>query len=161
MAYPRFQRARDFKFITRTSGNMTLNSTSWANVDNGLDIVLVAQAGDVIEVGGGWLIENQNPDLFTDVATIVSGIPVNYFGTQGAESATSQGIHGWYGLGGGVYMSVGGGDMKELVSGDISSGTVTLRLRYRTLSAANRVVRATADNPFRWWAKNLGPKDPN
>jgi hypothetical protein len=43
------------------------------------------------------------------------------------------------------------------VSGDISGGTVTLRLRYRQTSAVNRDLFATSDIPFMWGAEIIRP----
>jgi len=34
---------------------------------------------------------------------------------------------------------------------------VTLRVQYRTTSAANKTLRASSTQPFHWSAKNLGP----
>lgn len=48
-----------------------------------------------------------------------------------------------------------------LNTGDISDGTVTLRLYYRQSSSTNRSLSAVSVLPFQVYAKNLGPADPN
>lgn len=160
MAYPRFQRARDFKFANHTSGHIILNSVSWANVDTLLDMVLVAQSGDVIEYGISSGFSNENTNACLDVATVVSGSVVNTFSKQGPESPTSEGIQAWRGINS-QYDIIGGSVMYQLQAGDISSGTVTLRLRYKTLAATNKTIYGADDSRLCVWAKNLGPRDPN
>lgn len=161
MGYPRHQRARDFKVFTRTSGNLTINSTTWADlptIGTTWDAVLTAQTGDVIEVCVTGITGAEAVSSYFDVATIVSAAPVNYFATaggasgQGIPGAVGQALSNIYFLG--IYM-------RTLVAGDISAGTVTLRLRYRTNTATDRTIFATADVPLQFWAKNLGPQDPN
>lgn len=156
MAYPRFQRARDFKFYN-VGMQYSLTSTSWANINTGVDIVLSAQAGDVIEVQMDALWDFVNEFKFVDVATIVAGNPVNYFGHGSSEPSTGEGIRAWYGSGQTAdYHTIGGGSIRELVAGDIENGQVRLRLRARGLSTTGRGLSV-----YRWWAKNLGPQDPN
>lgn len=144
----------DYGFVKRSSGDLTLNNTAWTNVDTGIDIVLTAVAGDVIEVAGSFAWDAGSPNVCLDVATIVSGSPVNYVGATGGGS--DLGIAGWIGIAAVSYAS-GASVMYTLVSGDISAGTVTLRLRYRTTSAANRILRSSTTIPLHWSAKNLGP----
>lgn len=162
MTYPRFQLARAFKFFNRSSGSLTLNSTTWANlptIGTTWDVTLPAQIGDVIEVGVSGVWNNENVIGILDVATIVSSSVVNYFSTAG--SATGSGVESWVGDALLAYVRIGGSFWYTLVSGDISSGTVTLRLRYRTGSASDKTLFATADNPLQFRAKNLGPADPH
>lgn len=144
----------DYEFAKRVSGDITLNSTSWANVDTGLDLVLDAATGDTILAGASMVIGSEATTLCLDVATIVSAAPVNYFGTAGG--AGDFGITSWLGTTGQVE-SAGAPTMYTLQSGDISTGTVTLRLRYRTTSATNKTLRASSTLPFLWWAENIGP----
>lgn len=160
MAYPRFQRARDFKYTEQTTGNIVLNSVSWANVNTALDITLTAQAGDCIEYGVSFGYTSENVQVFLDVATVVSGSVANTFSKQGPESASSEGITSWRGLGG-INSFHGGSVMYVLQAGDISAGTVLLRLRYRTSPASNKSMYGADDYRLQLWAKNLGPKDPN
>lgn len=145
----------DIVSASRSSGNITLNGTSWANVDTGLDLVLNAVAGDWIDVSpsGRLAAGAGSTHTFFDVATIVGGSPVNYFGTAGG--ASEEGINGWR-CQDTADARITGSALRQLVSGDISSGTVTLRLRYRQDTAGNRLFVAGTSNPFKWWAKNLG-----
>ncbi len=61
----------------RTSGSLTLNSTSEANLDTGLDITLAAATGDIVTVNANGLHGNEAVIVNIDVATIVSAAPVN------------------------------------------------------------------------------------
>jgi hypothetical protein len=78
---------------------------------------------------------------------------VNYI-SGGAGGASNRGVLGWYGPG--ASASVGAAVQYVVQSGDISGGNVTLRLRYRTTSAAVKTMNATSDIPFQWSVANLG-----
>lgn len=164
MSYPRFQRSRDFKQFIRTAGDLTLNSNAtWANlptIGTTWDIVLAAQSGDTVECGFSGVIDSAAVTQFFDVATIVSAAAVNSIGSQVAVSNSNQGVMAWY-CAISVLVAFGGSVMYPLVVGDISSSTVTLRLRYKGDAATNRNLHATAGYPLHFWAKNLGPADPN
>lgn len=143
----------------RTSGNLTLNSTTWANVDTGLDLVLNASSGDVIEycvsaIWGSAAVVNG-----FDVVTMVSGSPVNSFGLDAAAPTTYAALNSvgaWYAQTG-AEITVSGSIFRTLAAGDISAGTVTLRLRYVGSSATNRTLYAVSSAPIEVWARNLGP----
>lgn len=142
---------------TRTSGSVTLNSSTWANFDTGLDLTLSGvQSGDILRC---WISALHSAtgasNNYLDVATIVSGSPVNYI-SGGAGGASHRGVQGWSGEGS-VASHVGGMIERALVSGDISSGSVTARLRYRQSSASARDVFATSDIPFHWGAEVYRP----
>lgn len=161
MARPRFRQSRMHKVTRRTSGNLTLNSTNWANVDTGLDITLDAQVGDDIEVGINALAGTEAQILFLDVVSLVSAAPVNSFGKQGAVTTAPapNGIAGWRGAAS-METVLGSPVHKTLVAGDISSGKVTLRLRYSV--PGNKTLYADGTNwTLEFWAKNLGPADPH
>lgn len=164
MAYPRHRLARAHKFVTRTSGDLTLNSTSWADlpgVGTSLDIVLAAQVGDTIEVGVSMALGGNTVYSFMNVATIVAAAVVNYV-IAVPSSSSGAGVKAWQQTGNVASdAGLGGSVMYTLVAGDISAGTVTLRPRYRTGTAANKTLNGTAADPFHFWAKNLGPQDPN
>lgn len=163
MSYPRFQRSRDFKFFQRTAGNLTVNSTTWADlptIGTTWDAVLPAQAGDVIECGlVAFVAPSGTTYTIMDVASIVAGAAVNYWGGWSGAS-TGWGVQAWLGVNT-VGHSKGGSVMKTLVAGDLSAGTVTCRLRYRTDNAANQTLCGDAIQPLQFWVKNLGPMDPN
>lgn len=141
----------------RTSGSVTVTTTAWGNFDTGLDMVLPAQAGDLVEVVVSGTAGDTNSNyLILDAASIVAGSPVNYWGKDGAESATSYGVLAWACTG--SQTIAGGGIARNLVSGDISGGTVTIRLRTRldSTSPASKSMQASADVPFRCYAINHG-----
>jgi hypothetical protein len=139
------------KYARRTSGTITLNSLTWANVDTGLDLTIAAAVGDLIQyqINGGWGTENVYG--FLDVVTVVSGSPVTSFSNSTATPATS-GISGWVDKNTadtpGASQALTGSAWHTLVSGDISGGNVTLRLRYKTGTAANKSLYATTTDPL-------------
>ncbi len=146
-----------FATARRNTGNLTLNSTSWANVDTGLDLTLSASTGDVIEatLSGTWNADAVQCCL--DVVTVVSSSPVNSFATGTTVTAsTLEGVGAWLGNNG-IQSDISGSFFYTVVAGDISGGNVLLRLRYRTTSAANKALIATANVPFVVFARNHGP----
>jgi hypothetical protein len=150
---------KDFKLATRTSGDLTLNSATWANVDTGLDLTLIAATGDVIEaeVNGLWGIGGVYGAL--DVATIVGGSVVNYL-SSGTSTPRTNGEVQWLDRDStdGRYngSSIGGAARYVVQAGDISGGTVTLRLRYTTFSASNKTLSGSTSSPLTFKATNLG-----
>lgn len=161
MTYPRYQAARAFKFFTRVAGSLTLNSTTWANlptIGTTWDAVLAAQVGDVIRVEMTGLFGVEAVEGNLDIVSIVSAAPVNYWGGDGGVS--SNGVAGWYGPAS-AYASFGGSVRRTLLAGDISAGTVTLRPRYRTATAANKTLFASSAATLHFAVDNLGPVDPN
>lgn len=145
----------DIAKATRASTSLTLNSTSVANLDTGLDLVVTAQTGDEIEVGMSGVYGNEDVANQMFVATIVSGSPVNYFGS-GSSTPASTSAWGKE-LNTEDYPPIAGGDRYTVQAGDISGGTVTLRLRYKTGTASNLTLFATAVNPLRWFATVYRP----
>lgn len=160
MAYPRFQRARSFKRTTRTAGDIILNSTTWADVDTGLDLVLTAQIGDVIEYGIHGRMSDATPEVYMDVATVVSAAVASYF-SSGTITPATLGTPGWLCSASTTVLLTGSVLSFPLAAGDISGGLVTLRLRYYESSAVARAIFASAAQPLHIFAKNLGPVDPN
>jgi hypothetical protein len=161
MSYPRFQRARSFKYDTRTAGNIALTNTAWADLTSSMDIVLAAQAGDVIEYGISGMWGSEATYGYLDIGTVVSGSTVNQFiNSQNGASSTSEGALCWVGLTGEL-SPIGGSVMYALQSGDIASGTVTLRPRVRLLASTTKNLWASTTDPLHVWAKNLGPADPH
>lgn len=141
----------------RTGGNLTLNSTAWANVDTALDLTLIAQVGDVVECAvAAYFGEAEAVSGSLDFWTVVSGAAVNPVGSDGTTTGYAT---AWI-VPSSVKHLLSGSMMRILDATDISAtGTVTLRLRYRTDGAANKVVRATVAMPLKVWAKNLGPQE--
>jgi len=159
MAYPRFQRARAFKYVTRTAGNLTISSAAaWADLTTAMDIALNCQVGDVIEYGLNGFWSNEASPAYLDVATIVGGSAVNHF-LSGGNTANS-GVSAWVAQPVSAYKPFSGSVLYTVVAGDISSGQVTFRLRCLG-SGSTRTLRATTDMPLQAFAKNIGPVDPN
>jgi hypothetical protein len=146
----------DYAQAKRTSGNFTLNNTSWTNLDTGLDLVLAAATDDVVEYSLSGFGQNEAGDAFLDVVTIVAGSVVNSFATRGAVRNTGQGYLAWR-LNAGVTTSLGGSAFYKLASGDISASTVTLRLRFRTGTASNKTLFGNDDLQLLVAARNHGP----
>lgn len=145
------------KFATRTAGSLTLDQTAITDVGVS-DIALNAVAGDTIEYGiMGVVGSAATAKVGFDVYTIVAATPVNPFGAGlSASLASTQGVPGWFVTDTlNAEINVRGSAMYTVVSGDISGGTVTLRLRYAKANATARTFFATANVPLQVWAKNL------
>lgn len=138
---------------SRTAGDLSLTSTAIADIDTGLDLVLPAVAGDVIEYGISGLLDVAAQEVAFEVFTVVAGAPVNSFGP--GLASPKLGVSGWYAGTDGAYHDVTGSTSRTLVAGDISAGTVTMRLRYVKASATARTLYANANIPLKVWAKNL------
>jgi hypothetical protein len=137
-------------FALKTSGNTTLASATQANVDTGLDLVLTAAAGDIAVVSVNGLMGAANSALNFDVATIVAAAPVNYFG--GGLASTNQGLLAWSKQNGAEFEPWSGDVWYELQGGDISGGTVTLRLVYK--ASASTILYSSATTRF-WWGARI------
>lgn len=145
----------DIAKAIRSTGDITLNTTGWQNVDTALDLTLVgAQVGDEIEYLPSFLVQAPNNALAFDACTLVGGTPVNYFGTAGG--APDNGLLAWYAVGN-VAVSVGGSGLYTVQAGDISGGNVTVRLRVRPANTTSRAISASAATPLRVAAKLLRP----
>lgn len=153
MGRPRHLPARFHKWWVRTAGDLTLNSTTWAAVPTVATLALPAEVGDTLEVLVAGTYGTEAVDAFLDVHT-----GANYFATAGG--ASGEGIPGLMGVSGAA-TKINGTYSYDVVSGDLSSGVVTLTLRYRTSAASNRTLRASANQPLLFRAWNRGPQDPN
>jgi hypothetical protein len=173
MAYPRFQRARAFKFIRRTqngsAGNdYPISSTSWALVDStNLVASLNCQVGDVIEVQPAFLVTTSSTvNIFTllDIATLTGTTPINYFSSQSSSPAAS-GLPAWAAGNPNGSVAIGvpisASAFYTVQAGDIVNGQVTLGLAAAMGSAGSSTIRASSSNPLQLVPKNLGPVDPN
>lgn len=119
----------------RTAGNVTLNSTTFVNIDTATDLTIAAASGDVLEVTMAVRASTSGSNLYCvlDFHTIVSGSPVNSVAADAAAGTTNVGFPGWST---GTVRSAANGythfcatKQYTVQSGDISSGNVTLRLR--------------------------------
>lgn len=138
----------------RASTDVTVTSTTWANFDTALDLTLDANAGDFVEVAVSGMWENQASDACLDVVSLVSGSPVNSWGSNGTPDNANTGVLAWFGSTG-VFSPVGGSITRAVISGDLSGGTLTLRLRTRLLAAGSKDMQAISTAPFIVMAKNL------
>lgn len=138
----------------RTAGDLTLNSTTWADVDNGLDATVAAETGDWLLVGLSAFWGNQASVGFLDAVSLVAGAPVNSITLKGAPNNSAFGVLAW---GGAVSQQgyAGGAIPYQVQAGDLSTGNVTLRLRYRTFSAVNKTLGAQALIPLTFWVVNM------
>lgn len=138
-----------FKRLTYTGGDITLNNTSWTTLSATEVVLSNVEAGDMIEATLSVLSGNQAVHSYLDVATWVSSAIVNRF------SGGSDGVQAWRGFASSFSFS-GGSVMYPLVSGDIVSGSVTLRLAYKTDVASNRTLSANTTTPLNFSVKVLG-----
>lgn len=162
MTTPRFLPSQAHKKFTRTDGNLTLNSGSWADlptIGTSFDITLEAQVGDDIEAGINARFGSEAFFAALDVVTIVSAAYVSSFSTQ-STSRPSAGAGAWRGISG-SQVEASGSLLYTVTSGDLNAdGTITLRVQYSEAAAGNKTLYAgTAVAPFQFWAKNIGPAD--
>lgn len=144
------------KQVRNVAGNVTLNSTNWADTGLG-DITIPAWPGDDVRVGAAILLGTEAFDALFDVVTIVSAAAVNSVGAAGAAPGTNltDGITAWVNDAAQHGRGFGPPVLYTVVAGDIVSGKVTFRLRYR--SAGARTLLAQAGDPAFWWVENVGP----
>lgn len=144
------------QFKRRTSGNISVSSATWANLDTGLDLAVPATVGDLIEIGvnGRWA-GGTSRFAGLDVASLVSGSIVNYWGSA-VETGTNEGVDGWIGDGSAASNPIGGSVMRAVVAGDLAFGVVTVRFRARVTSGLAQTLQASTSNPLDVWIKNLG-----
>lgn len=153
--FPGFVQAAHAK---RTAGNLSLGSSTWINMSTDLDLVIpgTSRVGDIVEVGMSGHFGLQAVQSYLDVVSL-DGVPdpVNSWSQDGAETATSTGVSAWFGEPG-VQTSFGGSIMRAIVSGDLQSGVLTLRFRYRGSVATSKTMSAITDTPLDVWAINHG-----
>lgn len=162
MSYGRHRASRAHKKVIYTGGNITLNVTAITALHaSALDIVLQAQVGDDIEYGFSGILDGSSAaDAAFDVYSIVSAARVNPWGAGlSASLASTKGVPHWYAQT--TNAVIGGSIIKTLVSGDLSSGQLTVRPYFAKTSATTRTLSAGANQPLTVWAKNLGPAEPN
>lgn len=158
---PSASTAGKFTRQTYTGGNITLNGTTWTTVAGPTDLSLTGlAAGQVVAVGLSALWGNEDVSACLDYVSWVSGAAVNSWADDAAPNDAHNGVLGWFG-GSGVnadQMNLGVGQEvpRALVSGDLAAGVLTLRLRARTGTAANKTLVAIAAVPLLLWARVLG-----
>lgn len=166
MAYPRFQLARAHRQARRTTGNITVTSGTWTDLDptgtapaRDLDLPLEAQVGDVIDIycAGRWEAHGSAYAALDAASVDAAGSPVNYASTATSTPA-GDAVIPWFGYPAAITFS--GSIMFVVAAGDIVSGRVRLRLRMRATSGSGKILNASTSIPLVWNAKNLGPSDP-
>lgn len=135
-------------FAKRSSGNITVSSTTWVDVDNALDLTVDAASGDslLVVVNGLWNAEATEGHL--NAATVVAGSPVNLI-----EPTSTTGVGGWWGRSG-LVANIGAGFTYTVQAGDVASGQVTLRLRARQVGG-NKILFADSTHALQWSVLNL------
>lgn len=144
--------------VTYTGGTLTLNNTAWTDLDSSgsaaarnLDLLIPAEAGDLVHIEPSFVVAAAATDLFFDVATVVAGAVVNTF------SGTPNGIGGWF-CPTSVGIPVSGAVYLTVQAGDIDNGNVRCRLRFKTGSATNRQVFGSLTQwPLKIGGGNAGP----
>ena len=151
--------ARDFRHrsvrVSRTAGDILVNWVAYAEVAAGLDLVLPASPGDVIEIGIDVEWGGEAGSARMDAGSWVAGAAVNYWsGLTGADI----GVQAWRGFPASLGIGKGGVVRRSLVAADISGGNVTIKILTK-VNAGSRTIRASAGQPFVAWATNLGAED--
>lgn len=136
-----------------TSGDIPLNSTVPAVVPGPLDLVVEAEAGDLLVCGIGIVPVSGSGSIGFDMATMVGGAVVTYL-SSGTGTPVTIGNSGWY-IGPSATSGSGGSIPYLVQAADVSEGTVTLRLYARV--SATRSINADAAAPLTTWVVNMGP----
>lgn len=136
-----------------TGGDVALTSTSMIALPGPGDLSVAAAAGDVLLIDLSARTANTtNASIGLDIATMVSGSAVTYMSSRTGTPVTT-GRPAWF-LEAAQNGAAGGSCTYVLQSGDVSGGTVTLRLFYRVSS--NRTIGASSGVPLEFSVVNLG-----
>lgn len=158
MAYPRFQRARNFKEAQKSTDTL-LGNTNWGAVDSAVDRTISAQVGDIIEVIFSASISDTAANAAEVETVTMNGVtPINsmWNRTTAPSGASGAGFPAWA-VPSGVMTRLIGSLFYPVVAADIVNGLVSIQLRFRTgLATPTRSL-----TPFSIAYKNLGPVDPN
>lgn len=138
------------------AGNITLNSTSWANVHaSALDLSVYAEVGDILEYSIGALYANEAVQGALDIYNTTSG----YYWSSGTSTPRTYGPASSWVLLSSQYGVAGGSVLYTVQSADLDvNGILNCRLRYRTDTATNKTLFAgSAQIDLTASLKNLGP----
>lgn len=132
-----------FDTHTRTAGDVAVTSvqTTYQDIDNALDLTLDVSVGDVIafDINAKW----------TSAATIGGRLNIRSV-NRGAEiEAGTGGIPGWQGPPS-EEQPIGATYFYTVVSGDISAGSATFRLRGYVSATGTRTLKAVTDSPLKF-----------
>lgn len=151
MPYPRFLRAKQHKFATRTSGSLTPGTSSggFTDVTSAMDLTLRASVGDTLRFSLTGLADITAGEGGIIPWTFKAGVATNPF-IAGLVAAPKGGfyIQGTRGIGGSLPYTVTAGDIH-------TDGTVTVRMRYS--SSAALTLYATTTYPLLIALENIGP----
>lgn len=145
--------------VSYQTGNVTFNTTSWAAMSTGtFDVSCAAAVGDTIMVslntegdGGAAVVA-----ALLDFHTLVSGSRINSLSTKIAVANTNLGVPSLR-INSAVATSLYGSVFYKLVSGDISSGSVTVRLVGRQFSGSmTATLYGGSTLPIEFTIVNLG-----
>ncbi len=141
---------------SRTAGDVTMNSTAafTADVDTAMDLTVAAVTGDKVELQFHGSVGAEAVFVAFDFVTRVAAADVN-FASSGNGTPYTYGIPGSRAEQG-DNLSVNASTLYTVQAGDISGGNVTFRLRYKTGTAADRTLYASAGTHARASAKNFG-----
>lgn len=138
---------------TYTGGDIALTSTSMVAVTGPGDLSVAAAAGDVLLIDLSARTGNTTASsIGLDIATMVSGSAVTYMSSRTGTPVTT-GRPAWF-IEASQNGNAGGSCTYLVQSGDISSGTVTLRLHARV--SGNRTLNASSTVPLEFSVINLG-----
>lgn len=140
-----------------TDGNLALNvntAGAWVIVKRvdgttPVQLAVAAAVGDWVEVDMSGI---RVGSAQVDEAVIVAGSAVRYLSTNTATPSTDGDV-GWYGASG--FILRGGARGFTVASGDISGGTVTIALVFKSVGTG--AITASTGDVFYWVVKNLGP----
>lgn len=136
-----------------TTGDITLANTAgaWAAVA-GLSFLIPAAVGDQLEFQGAFMFAPTSTS-FVEFAVRTAGALVRYSSTRGPLPSV-EGDPTMYNTPG-TYRGQGSGSFDfQVEAGDLTAGNVNIVLASN--SQASGVVYASANFPFRWFAKNYG-----
>ena len=135
--------------IVQVAGGATLGTT-WASLSGPTsDLYILAAAGDWVEVGIGVVWDPSGAFPYHDIATIVSGAPLNWVST--GTTSHAQGVPGMFQTAGsGYHVACSGSVYYQVKAGDVVDGVVRLRL-YGKTNTATKVVNA-GTSPYLWAA---------
>lgn len=150
MAYPRFQKARNFKFVNFTT-DPSVTTTTFVAVGGVTDLTIAAQAGDVIEAACFFRWNNEAFGGRITYATIVSSSVVTQPGN------VTYGLAGGYG-GPSLYTNILLSHRLVLTASDISNGLVTVRLLAKVDTAGTKTIEGVSGGS-QFAVMNLGPQD--
>jgi len=154
-----FWRMMDRDSLTYTGGSMSLTSTAVADLSATQLTLQGAVAGDVVIYNLQAMLSNVSQIVGFDAYTYVSSARVNPFNSGlSASLASTLGSPGWYTDATGTFnTAVTGQESRTLVSGDISSGNVTIGLAYAKTTSTARSLYAVANTPFKATAQLWRP----